>query len=41
MRLIYNLLIYLAAPVALESLEPWATPSTCVAHLTPRVTSGG
>ena len=26
----------LDAPVALESLEPWASPSTCVAHLAPR-----
>ena len=29
----------LDAPVVLESLEPWVSPSTCVAHLAPRATS--
>ena len=28
----------LGAPVALERLEPWVTPSTCVARFAPRVT---
>ncbi len=31
----------LGAPVVLEGLEPWASPSTCLAHLAPRVTSAG
>ena len=31
----------LDAPVALEALEPWASHSTCVAHLAPRTTVRG
>ena len=34
--LIEGALDELEAPVALASLEPWASPSTCVAHLAPR-----
>lgn len=39
--LIDGALAELGAPVALESLEPWATPSTCVAHLAPRAIATG
>jgi len=31
----------LDAPVVLETLEPWASPSTCVAHLAPRAGRSG
>lgn len=31
----------LGAPVALEGLEAWVTPSTCVARFTPLVTASG
>ena len=31
----------LQAPIVLEGLEPWVTPSSCLAHLAPRVTPAG
>jgi predicted ArsR family transcriptional regulator len=34
--LIEGALQELEAPLELERLEPWASPSTCVAHLAPR-----
>ncbi len=39
--LIEGALDELGAPVVLGRLEPWASPSTCLVHLAPRVTSAG
>ena len=39
--LIDGALAELGAPFGLSELEPWATPSSCVARLGPRRPSGG